>query len=373
MDGVIFGIVALLLFVVILGGLVLVHELGHYLSAKALDVRVLEFGIGFPPRAKVLKSRGETLWTLNWLPIGGFVRMEGEDGDAAGDPRSFSAKPLWVRLTVLVSGVVVNVALAFTLFFVIALAASPVIGIRIGEVDAGSPAATAGLKADDRIFGVAGQTFEFFGQYVGEQDIIRTLRAHAGETIPLEVVRADGTPATVTATLRPPEQLTDTVGALGIRGANGEGMEVVYSGEYVGHDPGTALTIASSELTRWGGLIINGLGSLVSGFVKDPTAPPPASGPVGIAVTLADIFIGAGPILTLYVAGILSVNLGVVNILPFPPLDGGRMAVLVIKRLFGTRVSLRAERLTYAVGFVVLMAFILWVTGFDLLRLGSTP
>ena len=369
MDGLVFTLVALLLFVVILGGLVLVHELGHYLSARALDVRVLEFGIGFPPRAKVLRTRGETLWTLNWLPIGGFVRMEGEDGDASGDPRSFSAKPLWVRLTVLVSGVVVNIVLAFVIFFVIALAASPVIGVRIGEVDPGSPAATAGLQPNDRIFGVAGERFEFFG----EQSITGALRSRAGETIDLEIVRADGTPATVTATLRPPEQLSETVGALGIRGANGQGMEVVYSGEYVGHDVGRAFGIASTQLTQWGGLIISGLGQLVDGFVRDPTAPPPASGPVGIAVTLADIFIGAGPILTLYVAGILSVNLGVVNILPFPPLDGGRMAVLVIKRLFGSRVSLRAERLTYAIGFVVLMAFILWVTGFDLLRLGTTP
>ena len=91
MDGVVYGLTAFALFILILGGLVLVHELGHYLTAKAFKVRVLEFGFGFPPRAKVLRSRGETLFTLNWLPIGGFVRMEGEDGDAAEDPRSFAA------------------------------------------------------------------------------------------------------------------------------------------------------------------------------------------------------------------------------------------------------------------------------------------
>jgi regulator of sigma E protease len=369
MEGLGFALVAIVLFIVILGGLVLVHELGHYVSARALGVRVLEFGVGFPPRARVLRAKGETLWTLNWLPIGGFVRLEGEDGDASGDPRSFSAKPLRVRLAVLVSGVLVNVVLAFVIFFVIALAASPVIGVKIGEVDPGSPAAAAGLQPNDRIFGVAGQRFEFFG----DEGITQALRARAGETIQLDIVRADGTPATVSATLRPPEQLSETVGALGIRGANGAGMEVVYSGEYVGHDVGRAFDIASNQLTQWGGLILRGLGQLVEGFVRDPTAPPPASGPVGIAFTLADIFIGNGLILTLYVAAILSVNLGVVNILPFPPLDGGRMAVLVIKRLFGSRISLRAERLTYAIGFVVLMAFILWVTGFDLVRLGTNP
>ena len=363
MDGIVYALVAILLFIVILGGLVLVHELGHYVSAKLLDVRVLEFGIGFPPRARVLRSRGETLWTLNWLPIGGFVRMEGEDGDRADDPRAFSAKPLWVRLVVLVSGVAVNVAVAFAIFFMIALLASPVTGVRIGEVEAGSPAAAAGLRSDDQIYAVAGETFEFFGRPLTE-----ALRAHAGETVQLEIVRANGTPETVTATLRPREQVTDEVGALGVRA-----LEQVYSGAHVGHDLGRSFEIASDQVVRWGSLIINGLGQLVDGFIKDPTAPPPASGPFGIAVTLADIFIGSGPILTLFVAGILSVNLGVVNILPVPPLDGGRMAVLVIKRVFGSRISLRAERLTYAIGFVVLMAFILWVTGFDIVRLGTSP
>lgn len=364
MDGLVYALVAILLFIVILGGLVLVHELGHYVTAKALDVRVLEFGIGFPPRARVLRSRGETLWTLNWLPIGGFVRMEGEDGDRADDPRAFSAKPLWVRLVVLVSGVAVNIGLAFAIFFSIALLASPVTGVRIGEVEAGSPAAAAGLRSDDQIYGVAGETFEFFG----DRSLTEALRAHAGETVQLEVIRADGAPASLSATLRPREQLSDEVGALGVRA-----LEQVYSGGYVGHDVGRSFQIAADQVVRWGGLIIRGLGDLVAGIIRDPTAPPPASGPVGIAVTLADIFIGSGPILTLFVAGILSVNLGVVNILPFPPLDGGRMAVLVIKRVFGARVSLRAERLTYAIGFVVLMAFILWVTGFDIVRLGTSP
>ena len=111
----------------------------------------------------------------------------------------------------------------------------------------------------------------------------------------------------------------------------------------------------------------------MNGFIKDPTAPPPAQGPIGIAVSLGDLLLNSGIVLTLFVAGILSVNLGVVNILPFPPLDGGRMAMLVIKRLFGARVSLRAERLTYAVGFVFLLVFIFWISAFDIARLGQTP
>jgi regulator of sigma E protease len=364
MDGVVYALVAIILFVVVLGGVVLIHEIGHYLTARLFDVRVLEFGIGFPPRARVLRQKGDTLWTLNWLPIGGFVRMEGEDGEGAEDPRSFAAKPLRVRLAVLVAGVVMNIVLAFVIFFVIALLATPVVGIKVGQVETGSPAAAAGLAVGDQIYGVSGEQFEFFG----ERTVVDALRGRAGQTVTLDVLHTDGSRSTLTATLRPAAELSATKGALGVGN-----LELTYSGGYVGHDLGTSASIAGTQVTRWGGLIIDGLGSLVSGFIKDPTAAPPASGPIGIAVSLADVFLGAGPILTLFVMGILSVNLGVVNILPFPPLDGGRMLVLVIKRVFGARVSLRAERLTYAIGFVFLMAFVLWISGFDIARLGSTP
>jgi regulator of sigma E protease len=362
MDSPLFGVLALLLFIVVLGGIVLIHELGHYLTAKAMNVRVLEFGIGFPPRAKILRAKGETLWTLNWLPIGGFVRMDGEDGDSAEDPRSFSAKPLRVRLTILVAGVAMNLVLAFAIFFAIALLATPIFSVKIGTVEAASPAATAGLTAGEEILRVNGESFDIFGG----GDVTTALRAHAGEAVTITVRRADGTERDLNVTLRPKSEVTDTRGALGIKVSE-------RTVEYIGHDVGQSASIAGSELGRWGGLIFRGLGDLVNGFIKDPTAPPPAAGPIGIAVSLADILLNAGPLVLLYVAGILSVNLAVVNILPFPPLDGGRMAVLVLKRLFGARVSLRAERLTYAVGFVFLMAFILWISGFDIARLGTTP
>jgi regulator of sigma E protease len=115
-------------------------------------------------------------------------------------------------------------------------------------------------------------------------------------------------------------------------------------------------------------LIIDGLGQLADSIRTNPTAPPPAAGPVGIASQIGDVFWQLGPIVTLYMAGVLSANLAVVNILPFPPLDGGRMLVLVLKALFGRRISVQAERLTYLVGFVFLFAFLIWITGFDLIR-----
>jgi regulator of sigma E protease len=236
----------------------------------------------------------------------------------------------------------------------------------VGEVEAGSPAATAGLRPGDEIYAVSGETFEFFG----ERNLIDALRGNAGKTVTLDVVRDDGSRASLTATLRPAAELSETRGALGV-----SGLTQAYSGTYVGHDIGTALGLAATQVVEWGGFILGGLGTIVSGFISNPTGPPPVgtSGPIGIAVGLTDIFLGSGPILTLFFAGFLSVNLGVVNILPFPPLDGGRMAMLLIKRVFGTRVSLRAERITYAVGFVFLMVFITWVSGWDIIGLGQTP
>jgi regulator of sigma E protease len=121
---------------------------------------------------------------------------------------------------------------------------------------------------------------------------------------------------------------------------------------------------------RWFGLILEGLASLVGSIATNPTEAPPVSGPVGIATSLGDTFRGSGLVMTIYVAGILSANLALVNILPFPPLDGGRMLMLVLKAIprYGRRISLRAEQLTYAVGFVALFAFLIWITVFDIAR-----
>ena len=124
------------------------------------------------------------------------------------------------------------------------------------------------------------------------------------------------------------------------------------------------------------GMILDGLGKIGKSIATDPTAAPPASGPVGIAGQLHDVLTNLGPLYLLYMIGLLSANLALVNILPFPPLDGGRMLMLTIKALpGGRRISIRAERLTYAVGFMVLFGFLIWVTVFDVIRQvgGGTP
>jgi regulator of sigma E protease len=344
------SVITILIFFAMLGGLVVIHELGHFVTARLAGIRVLEFGIGFPPRAKVLRSRGETLYTLNWLPIGGFVRLEGEDGDS-DDPRSFVRAALPIKLVILVAGVAMNILLAFVLFFAISALANPTWDLTISEVKAGSPAAAVGLVAGDKLVTLDGEVFDGF------KDPALSLRNRAGQTVQLGVVRADGTRQTINATLRPPAE-AQTSGALGI--AFGRSIT------YMPNPPGTAVGIAATRTGEALTLIWGGLQTLADSIVNRPTQAPPVVGPIGIASQVGNVFWQLGPVYTLYFAGILSANLALVNILPFPPLDGGRITMILIKRIAGQRISLRAERLTYVVGFVVLMVFLAWISFFDI-------
>ena len=356
-------VVTIVLFFGILGALVVIHELGHFIVAKFFRIRVLEFGIGFPPRAKVLRDVGETVYTLNWLPIGGFVKLEGEDGDDADDPRSFSAQGLPKKLLVLVAGVVMNVVLAAAIFTGIALTGDPAIGIYVPYVESGSPAEAAGIQVGDVIERVDGQAFGAFGP----GSVLAVLHDSAGDTVVLAVRRANEV-IEITATLRTAAEVSDGKGALGIGKANTLPLEPRSTPDRIHYPVDVAVGLGLERTASAMSLIVDGVGQLATAIITRPTEPPPASGPIGIATQIGDIFWTLGPIVTLYMAGILSANLAVVNILPFPPLDGGRILILILKRLVGSRLSLRAERLTYVVGFAMLLAFLVWVTGFDIAR-----
>ncbi len=351
------------LFIGILTILVIVHELGHFVVARLFGVRVLEFGIGFPPRAKVLRNVGETLYTLNWLPIGGFVKLEGEDGNDPHDRRSFSSQGLARKLIILVAGVLMNVALSAAIFTGIALTGDPAIGVYVSYVEPGSPADAAGIRAGDVIERVDGTAFGAFGT----ASVLGVLRDSAGRTVTLQLERG-ATRLDVTATLRNAADVAAGKGALGIGKVPALPLEPRATSERINYPVDVAIGLGLERTGEAMRLIIDGVGQIGSAIVSRPTEPPPASGPIGIATQIGDVFWTLGPIVTLYLAGILSANLAIVNILPFPPLDGGRMLVLVIKRIAGSRMSMRVERLTYVVGFAMLMAFLVWVTGFDIVR-----
>jgi regulator of sigma E protease len=376
------GIVGVVLFVFILGVLVIVHELGHFITARLARIRVHEFGIGFPPRAKVLANEGETVWTLNWLPIGGFVRLEGEDGESE-DPRSFGRAPLIVRELVLVAGVLMNVLLAFLIFWAIAWLANPTETWAVGQTVPGSPAEQAGLQPGDRLVSVDGFRYDAFE---GDRSLQEDLRIYAGRTVTLGFIR-NGAEQSVEVALRSPGQ-TSTVAICGqqppveLPPLGVCGLRARPDGPTVQRGPADASAVAARRLAGAFGLIADGLRQLGESIVSHPTEAPPASGPVGIAAEVSDVFWQAGPIPTLYLAAILSANLGLVNILPFPPLDGGRMLVIALKALAGraagtlrrrgvdpegaSRFGVRLERLTYVVGFGMLMAFLVWITYFDI-------
>jgi len=375
------GTITILLFIFILGALVIIHEFGHFVLARLFGMRVHEFGIGFPPRAKVMRDRGETIYTLNWLPIGGFVRLEGEDGDS-DDPRSFAVARLWKQLVVLVAGVAMNLVLAFVIFTGIAWLASPFVGVRFWTVDPGSPAAVAGLQPGDAIVSVNGQRYEIFGS----RTVLDAIRAEAGRTVTLGILR-DGSRIEVPVAVRSSDQIDATNGALGISGRT-KPFEEAYFGEYTGRPLGDAIALGVDQTGRAFGMILDGLGKLVSSVVTNPTQAPPVSGPIGIASIVGQVFWQAGPIMTLYLAALLSANLALVNVLPFPPLDGGRILVLIIKavlsrgrrglRRVGVNVggptaetAVTAERMAYLVGFVFLFAFLIWISVFDIARFGS--
>ncbi len=354
--------ITIVIFVLMLGVLVVIHELGHFVVARLARIRVHEFGIGFPPRARILGGDGETLYTLNWLPIGGFVKLEGEDGDS-DDPRSFTRAPLSTKVVVLVAGVAMNLLLAFVLFAGIAWLPQQAGAIGFEGVQAGSPAAAAGLVPGDEIVSIDGR---YYDRFDGGTTMVLDLRARAGESVVLGVIHRDGGRDDVPISLRPRSEIDADHGALGITDLTFTETAVAFT-----RTPVEAVVAGASRTADAFMLILRGLGQVGDSLVNRPTEAPPASGPIGIAIQVGDVFWQAGIVATLYLAAILSANLALVNILPFPPLDGGRILMLAIKAIAGARVSLRAERLTYLVGFVFLFAFLIWITYFDIARLGG--
>jgi len=381
------GLLNIAILLAILVGLVLVHELGHFVMARRAGVTVHEFGVGFPPRAAVLYRGKETVYTLNWLPIGGFVRLEGEEGESV-DPHAFVNQGLSTRLKILFAGVVVNFVLAWVIFSGIAFFADPVSNIRVGPVQEGSPAAAAGLigaerymaspvgpfrfdEGGDTILAMNGVRFPVFDGIDGGADAgefvpppIAYLLEHAGETIVLDVRRADGTLEQLNATLRTGEEAIER-GALGIA-IIGLPREEVQNGVVESIVIGFERTVSASTL------ILRGVAELIGTLFNEGfAAEPPVAGPIGIAGVVGDVRAELPPVFMIWLVGLLSANLAIINILPFPPMDGGRVTMALVQALSRNRVSPAAERMVYLTGFVMLMALLVWITAVDVNRLGG--
>ena len=363
-------------FIAVIVVLVLVHELGHYVAAKLAGITVQEFGIGFPPRIGSRVWRG-TRYSLNWIPLGGFVKMLGEDGDseaqkmrdrglseAAVDKAmagAFNRKPIWVRLAVLLAGVLMNFLLAGILFSVAVTMPVPEGRgpLTITEVQADSPAARVGLQAGDVIVAADGRTFEV------SQDLTAYVRSHAGEEVTLTIERGSRT-LDVAVT---PRVLTDA------QRAAGEGpVGFSYDPERYVEVPSTisgplqAIGRGFSEATNLAMRIPGGLADAVGGLLGLNPNGGTAVGPIGIAEETGRV-LQAPLVSQLIFMGVLSINLAVLNVLPFPPLDGGRIAVVLLEGVRRRRLPAEREALIYLTGFMVLIALVILISIQDVQRL----
>lgn len=395
------GVIDILILLVMLVGLVLVHELGHFVMAKRAGVRVHEFGIGFPPRAATLFSRGGTMYTLNWLPIGGFVRLEGEEGESA-DSKAFVNQGLGTRLRILIAGVIVNFVVAWVIFTLIALFADPVFNVRVGGVLPGSPAQAAGVvpgriidytepqpiqdadgaiidyaepraiydDSGDLILAIDGQQFSVFDEILSGPDPVgyrypplRYLAERPAETVSMSVQRLDGSIEEIEVTLRSAEE-AEELGALGVSG---------YKVPQADTQNGVvdAVVIGLERTLRASTLVLRGVASLIGSILEGPDAELEVAGPVGIVSMVGDIRAAAAPVFLLFFVGLLSANLAVINALPFPPMDGGRIMMALVQAASRDRVSPAAERMVYLTGFVLLMVLLAWVTVSDIGRLAG--
>jgi regulator of sigma E protease len=335
-------LISVVAFVILLVVLIGIHELGHFLTARRFGIQVEEFGFGFPPRLWG-RVRNGTLYSINALPLGGFVRLRGETGEW-DDPRSFAAKPAWQRIVVLAAGAGMNLIGALLLFFLVyTVAPIPLDTPLVGLIQPGSPAAHT-LKLGDLITAVDGHP-------VQTQTQVRDyILCAVGKPTRLSLVR-DGHAAQVTVVPRsnpPPGQ-----GAVGFAGS------ITYSGTDFPHAVGNALDQPVQ--------FVQAIGDLFA----QPACVPQAgvTGPVGSARVTGEAAnsvpqLGLGPVL--YLAALLSMNLAFVNLLPLPALDGGRIVFVLVGAARRRRIDPRREGLIHLIGFAFLLAVTLAVSAHDI-------
>ncbi len=356
---------AVVIFILVLAVLVLVHEWGHFFVARKAGIKVEEFGFGFPPRICAWKTK-VTTFTLNWLPLGGFVKLKGEDGSSANESDSYSSKGPWTRAAVVVAGVVMNFLLAAVLFSVGFMIGAPTIvhddlpesavvsdvHTDVVTVVEGTTAASAGLQVGDRIVSIAGgdgtaeylmEVSDFRYEHNTSFDI---LIDRGGEELTFEV-----TPEILEQTSKP-----------------GIGVGLIETGT-VSYPVGSAIVQGVVKTGTFTKSVVVGLYTLLRDLVFGKGVSGDVAGPVGIAVITKDVAALGWNHMIQFIA-ILSVNLGVLNLIPFPALDGGRLLFIGIELVRGKPVNQKSEQLAHIIGFALLMLLIIVVTVKDVSRFG---
>ena len=358
-----FSILAIFAVVPVLGFLIFIHELGHFLAAKWMGVRVLEFGFGYPPRMIKLFERDGVEYTLNWLPFGGFVRMAGEDGDE-DDPHALPNVAPWRRIIVMAAGPAMNLLTAVFIFALLMMAGVPSLTkdpnslpVEIMSVVPDSPAAQAGLQPGDVIIAINGDPI------AGVENVKKVIDQNAGTEVTMVVRRGD---EEITVTLRPrlPEEIPPGQGATGVQIqplTSSEDFEVVRYG------PLEALIGGVQMTWRTIMLMITGLAQLIRGLIS-PDVPSPEGGVGGLVaigrITAEVARQGWRDLLNL--TAFLSINLAILNLLPIPALDGGRIIFALAEMISRRRIPPEKEALIHMAGFILLIGFMIIVTFMDI-------
>lgn len=373
--------------ILILSFLVVIHELGHLIVAKLVKVRVEEFGIGYPPRAIKLFTFKNILFSLNWIPFGGFVKMEGEDPaeqKQATQPiahakrklasikvtdgkLAFSAegpffeKSAWARLAVILAGATVNFvfgAVAFGVVFM--MIGLPLNEPRVGSVIPESPAALAQLPPNVTIKSLKFDTSEV--QTKSTEEVISTIQAHRGEYVDVLTTgvcrgqSCDATEHIYPLYIRTEAETPPGEGAIGVvfdSTVHLPPVEMFFRSLGAGFVQAATLAV----------MTIFALGHLVSNFIMGGVVPQDVSGPVGIVYQSYqfDVLSNGWPMIINYM-GLLSVSLATMNILPIPALDGGRAVFIIFEKIFGKHYNQKYESYAHYVGYLFLLLLIVLVT-----------
>ncbi len=343
-------IATILWFLLILGILVLAHELGHFITAKLLGIRIEEFGLGYPPKIASVK-RGETVYSLNLFPVGGFVKLAGEEDP--GVPGSFAGKSRFARFVTLAAGAFMNAVLPVLLLSIAFMIPHDTLvgNVTVESVSPGSPAQAAGIAAGDVILEVNGRKIQNLS------DLQRSIQVNLGNEISVILQESGGGNKTIKVVPRwkPPEGQ----GAIGIVLKQTDYTIVRESFPFWRAIPkGLAETFEMYVLLR------NGIVSMVIGAV-----PVQFGGPVAIAQVTGEVAkAGISPLLEF--ASLLSINLAIFNLLPVPALDGGRILFVLIEWFRrGKRVPPKVENLVHLIGFATLIALVVLITFTDILRI----
>jgi regulator of sigma E protease len=364
------------LFLLIMGlvmfvGLVVVHEFGHFIAARRNDIEVQEFGLGFPPRAKVITRKKGTTYTLNWLPLGGFVRLKGEH-DADTSAHSFGAASLTAKVKVMVAGVGMNLLTAFILFTILAVVGMPKLldgqfsvksdtkvasqQVLVGYVEPDSPAQKAGLAQRDQVvsIGLPGQTAT---PITGEDQLPNVTKQFAGQTVEVTIQRGD-------------QQLVKTIKLHTAQEAADHGYLGISPTEYrLQRSTWSAPIVAGGIMEQFTVATFKGLWMSVSSLAHGNPARASAqvTGPVGIFVLIKDGS-SLGYQFILLIVAVISLTLAIMNILPIPALDGGRLFLILLYRALRRPLSAEREELINSLGFFALMATFVLITIVDVKR-----